>query len=266
MRIALGLYTVYEDLKKDLEKTLFNVRAMGYGGVEFYGPCLWEPERVRKALEANGLAICGWHVEWKLLTGENSGETLNRQAETGNPAIVIPCLGGPWNVGHTKEEDCQEIWERYTVKINSLSEKTRALGMRLGYHTHAHEFETRFAGGSPWEIFLEHLDREIFLELDTGNCLEGGGNPKEALKQARGRLYTIHCKPFGKEKREQAQMGSSQDDNPWKDIIREAKLGGAEWLAVEDEGNERDKMALAKRDGETIAGYLKEIKAGEALK
>ncbi|WP_162160629.1 hypothetical protein [Paenibacillus gorillae] len=36
--VALGLYSVYKELQRDLESTLRRVKVIGYEGVEFYGP------------------------------------------------------------------------------------------------------------------------------------------------------------------------------------------------------------------------------------
>lgn len=259
MKPALGLYTVYKNLTEDLERTLCQVSEMGYEGVEFYGPFQWEAARVRQALKQSGLAVCGWHVEWKLLQGDERKKSIEYQAALDSPTIVIPCLGGPWNVGHTPQEDCAEIWEAYAEKMNLISEEAGAAGMRLGYHTHAHEFETRFAAGSPWEILLRGLKKEVFLELDTGNCLEGGGDPAAALREAADRLYTVHCKPFGKARRENTPMGDIEDENNWPDIFKEAKAGGAVWMAAEDEASEPEPEMLAKRDGEFIKECLKNV-------
>lgn len=248
MKTALALYTVFGALSDDLEGTLTQIRRIGYEGVEFYGPHQWSSSRVRRALEANHLELCGWHVEWALLQKEKLADTLEYQREAGNQNIVIPCLGGPWNVGHTQEENCEAIWRAYAEKMNRLSEDLKDLGMTLGYHTHAHEFEDHFGVWTPWKIFLENLNPEIFLELDTGNCLEGGEDPVAMLQMAQGRLKIIHCKAFGKISREQTLLGSPEDEIPWKEVLEMAKKGGNEWIAIENEIEAENKLEVARND------------------
>ena len=248
MKTALALYTVFGELSGDLEGTLAGIRKIGYEGVEFYGPHQWPARRVRRALEANHLQLCGWHVEWKLLQEKELPDTLEYQREAGNENIIIPCLGGPWNVGHRSEENCEAIWRAYAKRMNALSERLANFGMTLGYHTHAHEFEDHFGELTPWKIFLEDLNPEIFLELDTGNCLEGGEDPAAMLQTARGRLKVIHCKAFGKARREQTLLGSPEDEIPWREVLEMAEKGGNEWLAIENEIEAENKLEVAKSD------------------
>jgi sugar phosphate isomerase/epimerase len=257
MRMALAMYTVYEELKRDLDHTLSALRLMGYQGVEFYGEAMWPAATVKELLARHQLEICGWHVEWKLLQRETIRNTIDYHKELGNPNIIIPCLGGPWNIGHTDEENNSATWLRYAEEMNRIADRLEAEGMHLGYHTHAHEFEDHFDGVTPWDILLNHTKRSVFLELDTGNCLEGGADPVVALKQAAGRLKVVHCKPFSAQFGTEAGIAAAGDLNDWPSIVEHCKAGGCEWLAVENEAESRgDKITVAEQDFNNLVPYL----------
>lgn len=258
MKLALAMYTVYEELQQSLEETLSAIKKMGYQGVEFYGETSWPAVDVKRLLEVNELEICGWHVEWKLLQSETIAETLQYHHELGNPNIIIPCLGGPWNVAHTAAENNKETWLAHAKKMNEIAVQVEAAGMTLGYHTHAHEFEDNFDGLSPWNILLEHTKPSIFLELDTGNCLEAHYDPVKALQEAVGRIKVVHAKPYSLEGGIETAIASPVDLNSWSTIINQCHLQHCQWLAIENEAvTLGGKLDVAERDLKSMQLVMK---------
>jgi sugar phosphate isomerase/epimerase len=234
--IALGLYSVYRELQANIEQTLSRVKELGYEGVEFYGDFTHPPERIRSLLERSGLENCGWHTEWKLLQPDLLAATLEYHKLAGTRNIIIPALGGPWEIAHTRGEDSPEVWIRHARKMNELSDQLQQQGMRLGYHTHSHEFETRFAGEiTPWDLLCEHLNADIILELDTGNCLEAGVNAAHVLAAIPGRPLLVHGKPYSRRSGLETCIGAEDDDNDWPAILEQCRLAGTQWLILEHE-------------------------------
>ncbi len=171
--------------------------------------------------------------------------------------IIVPCLGGPWNIGHTQEENSAEVWRRHADELNRLSAKLHQSGFVLGYHTHAHEFTDRFGEVTPWDILCRETDNDIFLELDTGSCIESGNDPVLALQQASGRLFAVHCKPFGEERNLDTPLGAPDDRNSWAEIVKVCKESGCKWLAVENEATHRgSKVQTAAEDLHALKKYL----------
>ena len=67
--------------------------------------------------------------------------------------------------------------------------------MLVGYHSHAGDFK-KFDGKTSWEIFFDNTNPEVVHQLDTGNCLEGGGDLERArVKLFRKRLDLIVYNP-----------------------------------------------------------------------
>jgi sugar phosphate isomerase/epimerase len=237
MSIALGLYSVYRELQKDFAATLREVKKLGYDGVEFFGELSHDPAEVREVLEKNDLQNCGWHTEWKLLQKETLPGTLEYHRIAGTPNIIVPALGGPWEIAHTRAEDCAEIWMEHAAELNELSDKVQEQGFRLGYHTHAHEFDTDFGGVTPWDILSKHTGQDIILELDTGNSIEGGKNPADILPTIMGRPVLVHCKPYSLTAGLETYIGKEDDANDWPENLKKCKEAGTEWLIVEHESD-----------------------------
>lgn len=239
MSVALGLYSVYKELQHDLESTLRRVKAIGYEGVEFYGEFTREPEQIRELLRETGLTNCGWHTEWKLLQPDTITATLDYHSRAGTKNIIIPALGGPWEIGHKSSEDSADIWIKHARRMNEIAEQVENLGCRLGYHTHAHEFNTDFGGATPWSILCEYTNRSIILELDTGNCIEGGADPAQVIADNSGRTLLVHGKPFSRKAGHETFIGDSLDENDWPSILEACSRSGTEWLIVEHESESK---------------------------
>ncbi|RUT47164.1 hypothetical protein EJP82_08265 [Paenibacillus anaericanus] len=236
LSVALGLYSVYRELQADIEQTLFRVKELGYEGVEFYGKFVHPPEVIRTLLERNGLVNCGWHTEWELLQPDTLPATVQYHKLAGTRNVIIPALGGPWEIAHIQEEDCPEVWIQHAKRMNQISKRLQQHGMRLGYHTHAHEFEIRYDDGTtPWDLLCEHLNNDVILELDTGNCLEAGVDPEEVLAAIPGRSLLVHGKPYSHRSGLESFIGAEDDDNNWPEIVKQCQIAGTEWLIVEHE-------------------------------
>lgn len=246
MKLSIGMFTVYDAMQKDLDATIGKLAAMGYDGIEMFGEILWKAEDLRAMLDKHGIEISGWHVEWRYLQPETIGETLRYHKTLGNPYIVIPALGGPWNIAHTQEEDCAEIWHKHAESINRVIEIAEAEGFKVGYHTHAHEFENRYENGeTPYSILLENCPK-LIMEMDTGNCIEGGEDPVKALRQAGAAAKLLHIKPFSHKNLFNEVLGAPTDETPLAAVMAAAKELQTEWVLAECEPDEgADTFALA---------------------
>jgi sugar phosphate isomerase/epimerase len=82
------------------------------------------------------------------------------------------------------------------------------------------------------------------MQLDTGNCLGGGGDPVAVLKRYPGRATTIHLKEHGGPRG--APVG--EGDMPWKEIFELCEsTGGTEWYIVEQESYATAPLEVVRR-------------------
>lgn len=257
MKFALGMYTLHNEIKGNFEACLKAVKEAGYDGIEMFGEAPVCAKEFSALLDAYGLLICGWHTDWSLLKPDKIQETIEYNKIIGNNNIIIPALGGKFNIGHNQMQNCCEIWKRHAREINEISKRLSESGMRLGYHTHSDDFKPQFEGLSVWDIFLADTAPEVFLQLDTGNCLEGGGDVKKSLKEACDKLLSVHAKPFSPNG-ESLILGSSADKCNWKSILKLSQKGGASIIVIENEGEDfDDKFAVIKKDLDALKAYIK---------
>jgi sugar phosphate isomerase/epimerase len=224
-RIPVGvqLYSVRALAAKDLPGVLEAIGRMGYKGVEFAGYYGWEakPKELRKLLDANGLKCCGTHTGLETVTGDQLKATAELHAILGNTFLIVPSLSG---VGAA-------AWLELAKRFNEIAAKAKELGMRVGYHAHAHDFH-KLGDTTSWEIFFDNTAPDVIMQLDTGNCLDGGGDPVAMLKKYPGRSASVHLKEHGGP--EAAVIG--QGMVPWAEVFEVCETtAGTTWYVVEHE-------------------------------
>jgi sugar phosphate isomerase/epimerase len=224
-RIPVGvqLYSVRELASKDLPGVLEAIGKMGYKGVEFAGYYGWDskPKELRKLLDANGLKCCGTHTALETVRGDALKATAELHATLGNTFLIVPSL----------QVEGAEGWRKMAETFNGIAAKAKALGMRVGYHAHQGDFR-KIGDTTSWEIFFDNTGPDVIMQLDIGNCLQGGGDPYAILKKYPGRSASVHLKEFGGP--ENAVIG--QGVVRWPEVFEICETtGGTVWYVVEHE-------------------------------
>jgi sugar phosphate isomerase/epimerase len=222
--IVLQLYSLRSIAGKDVPGTLAAVAQMGYRGVEFAGYYDRTAKDLRRILDQNGLRCCGTHTALDTLTGDALKRTVEFNHTLGNKFLIIPWLPPSITTSLAALIDAAKL-------LTELGEKVRESGMRVGYHAHAHDFKP-VADRIPWEVLFSNAGPDVVMQMDIGNCLDGGGDPVAELKKFPGRAATIHLKEHGGP--DGAVIG--QGDVPWQKIFEICETtGGTEWYIVEQE-------------------------------
>lgn len=245
--VALGLYTVYQHACENFSQTISEVAKMGYQGVEMYGePEQFPAEQVKEMLAVHGLALVGWHIEWKHLQPDAIEESIAFFHSAGLKNVIIPCLGGKWGVGHTPSEESEERWNEYLEQIEIIRSRLEKEHICLGYHNHEHEFQIHYGNQCLFEKLYQAMDPKIIMELDTGNAIEGGADPAQICSSAQDRRIFLHCKPYSRKKGFDVMLGDEMDDNRWEQTALQAK-GKCEWFIIESESNAADELENAQK-------------------
>jgi sugar phosphate isomerase/epimerase len=220
--VGVELYSVKEDCKKDFRGTIAAIAQMGYAGVEFAGYWNYPATEIRKWLDADGIVACGSHTPSEMvLSPEKLKATIEFNQTIGNKFIIVPDMSGA----------TRAIWIEKAKKFNDIAAQLAPLGLSIGYHSHFHDFHA-VEGVLPWEIFGENTNPEIILQLDTSNCVDGGGDPVAELKKFPGRTRSIHIKPNGGGP--EAVIGEDKID--WNSVFKICETtGGTQWYVVEHE-------------------------------
>ena len=213
--VGLQLYSVRRECGaekgKGLIKVIEAVAKMGYEAVEFAGYYGWGAKDLKKLLDANGLTCCGTHTGLGALQGESFQRTVELHKTLGAKFIIVP--GMPRQYTRTAEG-----WKKAAGVFNEIAAKLEPLGMYTGYHNHSHEFH-KMGDTTPWDIFFGNTHERVVMQLDTGNCMGGKGDPVAIMRKYPGRQQTLHMKEHGGDAKTVVGEGTC----PWKEIIRLAR-------------------------------------------
>ena len=228
--VAVQLYSVRAET--DIAVVLAAVGKMGYDGVEFAGYWGKTAAELKKLLDDNGLKCCGTHTGWGSVQGDELKKTAEFNLTMGNPNLVVP--------GGIPVNDTAQSWIDCGKLFSEIAVKAKALGCRVGYHNHSHEFKPLDGGKNGWELFFDNASPDVIMQVDTGNCMGGGGDPVKYLRQYPGRAITIHMKEFGGNN---ALVGNGEVK--WKDVFDACEtVGGTQWYIIEQEGSRPDMTPL----------------------
>jgi len=235
--IALQLYSVRDDASKDLPRVLEAVAKMGYEGVDFAGFYGHSAGAIRKMLDDNGLQCAGAHVGLDLLLEDKLEETVEFHKTIGNRFLIVPSLP-------KERRESRDAWLGAAKLFNKLARRLEPFDMRTGYHNHSVEFEP-MDGERPWDTLFSNTIRRVVMQLDTGNCIAGGGDPALFLVRYRGRATTVHLKEHS---REGTKVVVGEGDVQWETVFELCEsIGGTKWYIVEQESYPYPPMESAER-------------------
>ena len=223
--IALQLYSLRDDCAKDLPGTLAAVGKLGYQAVEFAGYHGRNAQQLRKLLDQSGLKCCGTHTGLETVLGDNLQRTIEFNKTLGNKFLIVPWMD------HKKYFGTAQAIKDTAKMLTELAEKVKPEDMRVGYHAHGDDFK-KIDGETCWDILFSNAGPDVIMQLDVGNCLDGGGDPYAILKKFPGRALTIHIKEHGGKPGVPLGEGTVR----WNEIFKLCEtVGGTQWYVVEQE-------------------------------
>ncbi|SPE43202.1 Xylose isomerase domain protein TIM barrel [Candidatus Sulfopaludibacter sp. SbA3] len=240
--IGLELYSVRNELAKDLPGTLQAVAKMGYEVVEFFAPYFsWTPDyarQVRKIMDDSGIRCNSTHNGPPSFTVDGLKKAQELNQILGAKFIVMA------SAGTVKVLDG---WHRVAETLSAASETLRPLGMRAGYHNHQLEF-TPMEGKRPIEVIAANTPRDFMLQFDVGTCVEVGSNPVSWIEANPGRINSLHLKDWAPGEGKGYRVLFGEGDVPWKAVLAAAeKVGGVEYYLIEQEGSRFPALETAER-------------------
>jgi sugar phosphate isomerase/epimerase len=234
--IALQLYSVRDDCKKNFDQALEQVAKMGFDAVEFAGYHSYDgkAKALRKRLDDLGLKVAGTHIGTNSLLPASLDKTVEFHQELGCKYLIVP--GDSRFADREKSKELAEIF-------NQAAEALKKVDMATGYHNHTHEFQ-KDGDKTYWELFAERTSPDVVLQQDVGWTVEARVDPVAMVRKYPGRSKIIHCKPTVIEGKGKAYIG--QDSVPWKEIFAACEeVGGTEWYTVEQETYPDGKSPMA---------------------
>ena len=226
--IAVQLYSVRGDCKRDFDAALEQVAAMGFEGVEFAGYYTYAERApdLGKRLKALNLKAAGTHIRLDALQGEVLKATIDFHQAIGCRFLIVP-----GNDAFTNPEKNKSLADTF----NQLAETLKPLGMACGYHNHTKEF-AKDGDKTFWDLFAERTSKNVILQQDCGWTFAAGFDPAAYVRKYPGRARTAHFKPTVREGDTTRKAIIGQDSVDWPAVYAACvSVGGTEWIVVEQE-------------------------------
>lgn len=221
MQAGLQLYSIKDETEKDMLGALKRVAEIGYEGVEFAGYRDVSAKDMKNALNRFGLRSIGSHVGRARLESALD-EEIAYNLEIGTKYIILP---------HAKFETADDV-KTVAELLNNSAKKIEGTGLKIGYHNHAHEFET-FDGAYILDLLMQETSDDVCFELDVYWASFAGVDALDYIK-TRKKIEMIHIKDIKSlETKENVDVGSGILDFP--SIVAAARAGGAKEFVVEQE-------------------------------
>jgi len=231
-KTALQLYTVRNDIAKDMIGTFHKLSSIGVKVVE---TAFW-PENVTlqqaaKSLKDAGLSVCSSHTE--IPVGDKK-EGVFKIAEAFNTKRVI-WHGWPEDKRYSSLDGTKELIDIY----NEAGAVAKANGLQFGLHNHWWEYRNRVGGRLVYEWLLDGVSKDIFFEIDTYWVKVAGQNPAAIIKKFGSRAKMLHMKDgpavFSQKLLEDkpdpmVPLGRGAQNIP---AIAKAARGYIEWMVIE---------------------------------
>lgn len=256
--IALQLYSVRDDMKKDFKGTLTKVKEMGYQGVEFAGLFGHSPSQVKAMLDEIGLTPVSAHVAIDEILADIP-KVISDYRAVGCRFIAIPWMAEERRPGNP-------LYQQTIEDIKAIGEEANKQGLTLLYHNHDFEFK-KLNGEYLLDILYKDIPEDLLkTQIDTCWANVGGEDPAEYLRKYKGRSPLVHLKDFvmpGKKpaklyeligveseqtedeqdkKFELRPLGYGVQDIP--EILKAAAEAGAEWVIVEQDHPSMNKTPM----------------------
>jgi sugar phosphate isomerase/epimerase len=202
-QLSVQLYTVREALARDLPGTLRRVADLGYRNVELFG-FIDLADQYSDLLPTVGLAAPSAHAR---LVGQDIAVIFEAAKKIGVTSVIDPAIDRTlW----TTKEDIA----RSAMSLNDIAKRAADHGLTIGYHNHWWETENRIGETTALEVFADHLDAEVFLEVDTYWAEVGGVSAADLLAVLGERVQLIHVKdgPVTRDDQDQVAVGSGKID------------------------------------------------------
>jgi sugar phosphate isomerase/epimerase len=186
-RLSVQLYTIREEIKKDIKGSLKRLADIGYKNVETaFWPEDIKPQTAANYLKEFGLNVSSCHIE--IPTGANRQAMLDAGKMYDCKEMIWH--GWPEDKRYSSLEGTREL-----IKIYNESNKiAKDNGLRFGLHNHWWEYKNNVGGRIVYEVLNEELDKDIFFETDTYWVKVAGRDPAQIIKKLKNRIRFLHIK------------------------------------------------------------------------
>jgi sugar phosphate isomerase/epimerase len=240
-RIGIQLYTLRDDARRDLERTLADIASIGYSDVELLGSMGnfgTPPARLRAVLDRLGLRAPSTHVRADAL--DDLDRQLDDARTLGHDYLVV--AGFPEERRRSLDD-----YRDWADRLNAAGAVARPRGVWIGFHNHADDLRP-IGGAIPYDLLVDRTDPALVrLQLDTGNLAMAGHDPLDYVERYGARYWSFHIKDV-------PRLGATEDTELGRGVIDFPRLLarieaiGEKHLFVEQETYPGAPLDSARRD------------------
>ncbi|MGN6618472.1 MAG: sugar phosphate isomerase/epimerase family protein [Ilyomonas sp.] len=235
--IGLQLYTVRNEVVKDVPGTIEKVAQIGYNSLEVFGYGNGKffgltPEEFLAILKKNNIVTPSGHYSVnKYLSNGDEDElkhTIEDAAKMGHTFFTIPFLTP--NLRKSLDD-----YKTLADRLNKAAPLVKDAGMKLAYHNHDFEFKDWGNGETGYSILSKQTDpKMVSFEMDIYWVSRAGKDPIALMKEQPGRFKMWHVKDMANTaEKEFTEVGSGTIN--YKEIFKYKKLSGMEYFFVEQD-------------------------------
>lgn len=201
---GIQLYSVRDDMAKDVPKTLQQLREIGFLEVETAGFGNYTAKQFRKLIDDAGLKVPSAHLKLTPAFYAPLFEDANALgAQYATSSSLQTALHPPSTAGLAPGQRATmpplglDDFKRLAEAMNDIGEKAKSAGLQYAYHNHNYEFQRMADGSYGYDVLVRNTDHELVkFEIDCGWMCAAGANPVSYFKAYPGRFRMIHVKEF----------------------------------------------------------------------
>ena len=236
-KVGLQLYSLRDQLPKDVKGVIAKVAAAGYKEVETFGYSkehgFWglDAKAFSDLLKSNGLSTPSGHYGMDEYFVQGKTDQLETYIEaaniTGMTYVIVPSING-------EVLKSADQFKMVAEKMNKAAEMCKKSGLKLGYHNHNFEWKP-IDGTTFYDTLLKETDPSLVnMEMDIYWVVRSEQDPIKLFEAHPGRFVLCHLKDMDKANHNlNTEIGKGTID--FKSILSHAKLAGLKHFIVEQE-------------------------------
>ena len=235
--VGLQLYSLRDQFKADVPRTLDQVRSFGIKYVELAGTYGVEPQAFKTELRTRGLQPISAHFSYDQF--RDHLDDVIREAKL----LELQYVGCAW-IEHPHPLDEKTVREIAPV-LNRAGKTLARNHLNFFYHIHGYEFAP-YKNGTLFDLLAAETDpRYVKFQMDVYWVVNAGQDPVQLLKHYGSRFVLMHLKDMKQGTPNNLRGESDVENNValgqgvirWPELIQTAKEVGVKWYFLEDESS-----------------------------
>jgi sugar phosphate isomerase/epimerase len=235
--VGLQLYSLRNELPKDVPGTLAKIRAMGFREIEGGSDYKLGDEGFKAEVAKAGLVLTSAHFgleDWQ----KDPSALVKRSTTWG--LKYAGCAWIPHKDDTFTREDCLRAGEIF----NAAGKATKAAGIKFFYHLHGYEFVAS-PEGTLFDTLAKNTDAALVgFQADIFWVTHGGATPGALFEKYPKRFLMTHLKDMKRGTPIGLHTGHAADDSnvvlgtgmiDWPTVLKACKKAGIERHFIEDE-------------------------------